>query len=423
MRVIVIGAGIVGVCTAYWLNRHGMQVTVVDRRSGIAQESSYGSAGILAADYASPWAAPGMPGHFFSHLFKAEAPVALRTSLDPALWKWLVKWLGQCRAERYAANKRTMQRVARYSRAQLADLREEHGFEYERRSGYLQLLRTQRDLERTEPARRVMQDSGIAHRLLSPDEALAMDVHLQDAVHVGTPLAGAIHYPDDESGNCPLFARLLAAECERSGVEFKFNAVAHPMQNASGAVTGVRLQDGAMLPAQAVVMAGGSDAAGWLGRLGIAVPMYPVKGYAANLPLRGDAIGPRRAFVDEAYRVTVTPLGQRLRIAGTAELGGRGPGMHGKALRTLVRVAQDWLPGMLDLSRATWWSGTRPMTPDGPPILGATRLPGLYVNTGHGSHGWSMAVGTGRILADLVAGKTPDIDLDGLDIGRYARKN
>jgi len=153
------------------------------------------------------------------------------------------------------------------------------------------------------------------------------------------------------------------------------------------------------------------------------VPIYPVRGYAANLPLRNDVIGPRRAFVDETYRVTVTPLGQRLRIAGTAELGWRGPALRDKALRTLVKAAQDWMPGMLDFSRATWWAGTRPMTPDGPPILGPTRLPGLYLNVGHGSQGWSMAAGTGRIVADLVAGRTPEIELDGLDIGRYARKN
>ncbi|MFW7348499.1 MAG: D-amino acid dehydrogenase [Pigmentiphaga sp.] len=423
MRVIVIGAGIIGVCTAYWLNRHGMQVTVVDRRSGVAQESSFGNAGILAADYAAPWAAPGMPGRVLAHLFKSEAPVALRASLDPALWKWLVKWLGQCRAERYAANKRVMQRVARYSRVQLAALREEYGFEYERRIGYLQLLRTPRDVEAAQATLQVLRESGIAHQLLGAEEAVAMDVHLQDAVHVGTPLAGAIHYPDDESGNCPLFARLLAAECERGGVEFLFNTVAQPVQDAGDIVAGVRLQDGRTLPAQAVVVASGSDAGDWLARLGVRVPIYPVRGYAANLPLRNDVIGPRRAFVDETYRVTVTPLGQRLRIAGTAELGARGPALRDKALRTLVRTAQDWMPGMLDFSRATWWAGTRPMTPDGPPILGPTRLPGLYLNVGHGSQGWSMAAGTGRIVADLVAGRTPEIDLDGLDIGRYARKN
>jgi len=423
MRVIVIGAGIIGLCTAYWLNRHGMQVTVVDRRSGVAQESSFGSAGILAADCAAPWAAPGMPGRILAHLFRSEAPVALRASLDPALWTWLAQWLGQCRAERHAANRRVMQRVARYSRMQLAALREEHGFEYERRIGYLQLLRTARDVEATEAARRIMRESGIAHSLLAPDEAAALNVHLQDAIHIGTPLAGAIHYPDDESGNCPLFARLLAAECERGGVEFLFNTAAQPMQEAGGIVTGVRLQDGRTLAAQAVVVATGGDAVHGLARLGVRVPVYPVRGYAASLPLRNDVIGPRRAFVDETYRVTVTPLGQRLRVAGTAELGARGPALRDKALRTLVRTAQDWMPGMLDFSRATWWAGTRPMTPDGPPILGPTRLPGLYVNIGHGSQGWSMAAGTGRIVADLVAGRPPGIDLEGLDIGRHARKN
>ncbi len=423
MHVIVIGAGIVGVCTAYWLNRHGMQVTVVDHRSGIAQASSFGNAGILAAGYASPWAAPGMPRLLLSHLLKAEAPISLRASANPALWKWLVKWIGQCRAERYAANKRALLRLALYSRAQFADLRERHELEYERRSGFLQLLRTERDVAMTSLARQILADSGTPHRLLTTDEALAMDRHLEDAIRVGTPLAGAIHYPDDESGNCPLFARVLAAECARNGVEFLFHTTALPVQSAGGAMSGVRLSDGRTLAASAVVLAAGSDAVGWLGRLGIRAPIYPVKGYAASLPVRSDAIGPRRAFVDEAYGVSVTPLGARLRVAGTAELGANGGGMLDKALRTLDKAARDWLPGMLDFSRATWWAGTRPMTPDGLPILGATRLTGLFLNIGHGSHGWGLAAGTGRLVADLVAGRTAEIDLAGLDIGRYARKN
>lgn len=421
MHVIVVGAGIVGVCTAYWLNRHGLEVTVIDRRSGVAQESSFGSAGIMAPDYASPWAAPGMPRHVFKHLFRAESPVLLRPRLDPAMWRFIVRWLGQCRAERFVANKLAMRRVGAYSREQFTLLRDTHGFEYERHAGYLQLLRTQRDLDMTKAARQVLADNNVLHKLLSAEEAAAMAPHLQDAMVIGTPLAGAIHYPNDESGNCPLYARLMAAECARQGVKFLFHASAR-LQQGSGGIHGVAWDDG-QLQADAVVVAAGSVSAEMLARVGISIPMYPVRGYAANVYLRHDAVEPREAFIDEAYRVNVTPLNQRVRIAGIAELGTRGnaPGQRDKAQHTLVKVAQEWLPGMLDFSRATWWTGAWPMTPDGPPILGATRLPGLFLNIGHGSQGWNMAAGAGRIVADLVAGKEAEIDLSGLGIDRYSR--
>ncbi len=423
MHVIVVGAGIVGVCTAYWLNRNGIQVTVLDRRSGVAQESSFGNAGIVAPAYASPWASPGMPGKMLSYLFKTESPLLFRPSADPALWRWTARWLGHSRLERFNANKLTMHRIARYSQAQLDVLREEHDLEFERRVGYLQLLRSERDLDLSRAARQIMQDNGIRHALLSVDQTTALEPCLQDALQIGTPLAGAIHFPDDESGNCPLVAKLIAGICERAGVRFVFNTTVRSLSGIQGAVTGVRLADGKALAAQAVVVASGSDSTHLLAPSGIHLPIYPVKGYAANAALRADVIGPKRAFVDEAYQTTVTPLGQRLRIAGTAELGSRSPGVREKALRTLIKVAQDWLPGMLDLSLTTWWSGTYPMTPDGPPVLGATHLPGLYLNTGHGSQGWCMAAGSGRIVADLIAGKTPEIDIQGLDISRYTRKN
>ncbi|VCU71991.1 D-amino acid dehydrogenase small subunit [Pigmentiphaga humi] len=423
MHVIVIGAGIVGVCTAYWLNRHGMQVTVLDRRSGIAQEASFGSAGLAAADHAAPWACPGMPRHLASYMFKAEQPAMLRPAMDPRHWGWLRAWLRQCQAERYAGNLGAMQRLARYSRTCFAELQERHGFEYERRNGTVQLLRSQRDVERSKPARQLMQEHGIPHQLLTPEQAIALDPHLRDASRVGTPLAGAIYYPGDDSGNCPLYARLLAAECERNGVVFRFNAMARPTQDIRGAVAGVQLHDGQALAAQAVVMANGSDATAMLVKLGVRAPLLSITGHAATVPLRDDAIGPRRAFIDQAYGVSFTPLGHRLRIASTTDLGGRRPGTHDKARRTLARAARDWLPGVLDFSRATWWSGACATTPDGPPILGRTRLPGLYLNIGHGAHGWGMAPGAGRIVADAVAGREPGEPLDGLDIARYARKN
>lgn len=423
MHVIVVGAGIVGVCTAYSLNQLGMRVTVLDRRSGVAQEASFGNAGMVAPAYAAPWASPGMAGRVLAGLFKPEAAVMLRPSLDPALWRWVAQWLGQCRADRYLANKAAMQRIALYSRDVLRGLREAHGLEYERRSGYLQLLRTERDLAATVHARRVMEATGMPHRVLSPEETLEFEPCLDTAIETGTPLAGAIHFPQDESGNCPLFARQIGNLAERNGVSFVFNATVAQLQRSAGAIDGVRLTDGRILSADAVVMAGGAQSAHLLRPLGIKIPIRGIQGYSANVALRADTIGPRQAFVDEAYKTTVTPFGQRLRIAGTAEIGATPGVLRNKALRTLSKVGLDWLPGMLDMSRTTWWSGMRPMTPDGAPIIGASPVPRLFLNTGHGSHGWTMAPGSGRLIADIVAGKSPDIDMQGLDMERYSRKN
>jgi D-amino-acid dehydrogenase len=423
MHVIVVGAGVVGVCTAYWLNKHGMRVTVLDRRSGTAQEASFGNAGIIGADHASPPSAPGVAGKWFSGLLRSGSPSIVRPTLDPALWRWTMSSLAQSRPERFMANKRVMHRLALYSRHQLHAVRDMHGFEYEARQGQLQLLRSARDVALAEPALRVLKENGVSYSVLSPEETVALEPSLYMALENGTPLAAAVHFPDDESGNCPLFARLLSQVCEREGVKFIFNSTGVPMQNALGAVSGVRLSDSRVLSADAVVIATGSEATPMLGRLGIRIPAFPVRGYSANLGIRNDAIGPRQAFFDEAYKTAITPFGRRLRISGILELGARASVMNEKALRTLSKVGSDWLPGAIDTSQTTWWSGIRSMTPDGPPLLGGTRLAGLFVNTGHGSHGWTMAAGSGKVVADLIAGATPDIDLQGLDIARHTRKN
>lgn len=423
MHVIVVGAGIVGVCTAYFLSQEGMRVTVIDRRSGVAQEASFGNAGFVAPGYTSPWASPGLRASLLTGLFRPEAPVLLRPSLDPAVWRWVRQWLGQCRADRFTANHEVMQRLARYSGDQTRLLRETHELEYEQRVGLLQLLRSDRDLAATQHARRVLEATGVAHTVLSRDDALLLEPSLARAIDIGTPLAGAIHYPNDESGNCPLFARQLSMLAEQAGVTFLFNTTVRQLTAQAGAVQGVRLMDGRTLTADAVVMTAGAESARLLRPMGIRLPVLGIKTYSANVALRADTIGPRQTLMDEAYKTSITPFGQRLRIAGTAEIGARDATLRNKALRTLSRVGMDWMPGRLDMSRTAWWSGVRPMTPDGPPVLGPTGMPRLFVNTGHGSHGWTFAAGAGRVVADLVAGKTPDIDLTGLDIGRYTRKN
>lgn len=416
MHVIVVGAGIIGVCTAYYLRRDGHQVTVVERRSGVAQETSFANAGVMAPSYVAPWSQPGMPAKVLAYLFKAEAPIVFRPSLDPALWRWIVRWLGECRLERFTRNKARMQRLAFYSQSELRALRELHQLDYEQTTGYLQLLRTDREVERSAVTRKMLTELGVAHRLLTADEART----LEPSLHAPTPLAGALHLPDDETGNCAFFAQQLKDIAIRDGVEFRFGVTAQALQLEQQRISGLRTDTGE-ISGDAFVVAGGIDSVALLRPLRIRIPMQPVKGYSATAAITAFEHAPYISVMDETYKVAITRMGKWLRIAGTAELGTRGMQLRDSALRTLVKVAQDWFPYAAPYAKSRFWIGARPMLPDGPPVLGKTPISNLYVNTGHGSTGWVMACGSARVLADVIAGRAAAIDLDGLTLDRYSR--
>ena len=456
-HVAVIGGGIVGTCTAWYLNQHGFEVTVFERREAVARETSWGNAGVVAPAYVTPWAAPGMPWKVLSYLFAAEAPVLFRPVASAALARWLATWLGQCTLERYRINKSRMQRLAFYSRDQLHALRAGLRIEDGVRQGYLQLMRSQRDLAMAAPAIAMLQDAGVPHRLL--DAAACRE--LEPALSVQTPLAGALHLPQDESASCPAFAQGLADAAIQAGVRFAFghrvrrirveggrataleielqakDSVIDSAKGSSGdpqgagAVTRVRAsksQELSQHPSQqlsqrfdAVVVAGAVDSLPLLAEHGIRLPIWPVKGYSTTLALHDAALGPRQAMIDEAYKVAITPMPGHVRLAGTAEIGSPKLVPRDAALRTLVKVGRDWFPDAADWASARCWVGARPMTPDGPALLGATPVDGLFINMGHGSTGWAMACGAGKVVADLVAGLRPEIDLDGLTIERLAR--
>ncbi|MEW5879618.1 MAG: D-amino acid dehydrogenase [Pseudomonadota bacterium] len=415
MHVAVIGAGIIGVTTAHALRQQGFEVTVIDRRSGVAQEASFANAGVLAPAYVGPWAQPGMPAKVFAYLFRPEAPVVFRPSLDPALWRWLRRWLGECAVERFRVNRERMQRLAYYSRSCLHEVRERHGIDYEQGKGYLQLFRTAHELERTAPARDMLRAAGVPHSLLDAAACRA----LEPALAAHTPLAGGLHLPEDETGNCAVFARRLKGICESDGVRFRFGAEALRFDVAAGHIQGVQLADGRM-QADAYVLAAGADSGRLLAPAGIDLPLMAVRGYSATATIARAEYAPTLAVMDESYKVAITRLGQRLRAAGTAEVGSRGTKLRESALRTLLKVARDWFPAAASYAQARFWVGARPMLPDGPPVLGRTPYPNLFLNVGHGSTGWAMACGSARIVADLIAGRPPQIDLDGLTLDRYA---
>lgn len=416
MHVIVVGAGIIGVCTAYFLRRAGMDVTVVERRPGVAQETSFANAGVMAPSYVAPWAQPGMPSKVAAYLFKAQAPVVFRPSADLALWRWIRRWLSECDAERFARNKERMQRLAFYSQEQIRAVRALHALDYEQATGYLQLFRTAQEVERSATTRRMLTELGVTHRLLSADEARTVEC----ALHPVTALAGALHLPDDETGNCAYFAHQLKDIAAADGVKFRFGVAAEGFGRSLGRIECLRT-DAGELRADAYVVAGGIDSGALLRPLGIRLPLLPVKGYSATVAITALEQAPLTSVMDETYKVAITRMGNRLRIAGTAELGTRGMKLRDNALSTLIKVASDWFPAAASYRGARFWVGARPMLPDGPPVLGPSPLPNLFLNTGHGSTGWVMACGSGKVLADLIGGRQAEIDLDGLTIDRYAR--
>lgn len=412
-QIAVIGGGVVGVCTAYFLAEAGHDVAVIERHENVAQEASFANAGIVAPSYASPWAAPGMPRKILSYLLKSEAPVSIKPTLDRATWRWIRRWLSECELERYRINRTRMQRIAFYSQDVLHKLREYYQLEYEQTQGVLQLFRTEKDLKMAEPAIALLTENVVPHRLVDASEARTIEPSLA----ADTPLAGAIYLPQDEAGNCPLFAKRLKQIASSIGVQFHFSSNVQAISSESRGVT-VQIDDRSFTM-DAVVVAAGIESARLLKPLGIDVPLYPVKGYSATASIKNFDNAPNASLLDETYKVAITRLGSRIRIAGTAELGSYTAELRESAIRTLVKVGSDWFPDAANYGKATFWCGARPMLPDGTPILGATSARNVYVNIGHGSTGWAMAAGSGKILADIVSGYTPDIDIDGLTMARY----
>lgn len=413
MQVAVVGAGVIGVCTAYFLAEAGHDVVVIERRNNVAEEASFGEAGILAPCNAAPWAMPGMPGSFFSSLWKSRSPLLLNRTLDPAMWRWIRRWLKECDAARYRINRERMHRIASYSSEITRQLRDRHQLNYEQASGCLQLFRTERDLQLAQPAFDFLLANDIRHTILDA----AATRQIEPALHTDTALAGSLHFPEEESGNCPLFTRQIRSLAQAIGVQFHFGSSVKSIHRQDH---GISLQiDDRSFPSDAVVLAAGIDSAKLLAPLGLHFPAYPVKSYSATAPIRNFESAPVAALMDESYKIAITRMDNRIRIAGLAELGSHTPQLRQLALSTLLKVADDWFPDACNYNTASFWSGSSLMLPDGPPLLGATPAKNVFVNIGHGSSGWPMAAGAGKLLSDIVSGREPDIDIAGLAPSRY----
>jgi D-amino-acid dehydrogenase len=417
MKVLVMGAGVIGVTTAYYLAKSGHEVTVIDRQSGPGLETSFANAGEVSPGYASPWAGPGVPLKAIKWILDRHGPLVLRPQADPAMWRWLFQMLRNCTAGRYALNKSWMVGVAEYSRDCLRALRADTGITYDDRSqGTLQLFRKQSQLDAIGGDVDILRQYGVPFEVLDGAGCIGAEPGLAAA---RDSFVGGLRLPDDETGDCHLFTRRLEAAAVALGARFVYGATIQKVIRQGDQVAHVASGKGEF-SADRYVMALGSFSPLLLRSLGIDIPVYPVKGYSITVPIVDETASPQSTVMDETYKVAITRLGDRIRVGGTAEIGDYQVRLPPNRRATLDRSLTDLFPNGGDLSRATFWSGLRPMTPDGPPIVGPTRLRNLHLNTGHGTLGWTMACGTARIVADQLQGRTPQIDADGLSMQRYS---
>ena len=416
MRVVILGSGVIGVSTAYFLARAGHEVEVVDRQGGPALETSFANAGEVSPGYSSPWAGPGVPLKAVKWLLMRHSPLVIRPLLDPAMWRWGAMMLANCTRKAYALNKSRMVPIAEYSRDVLKALRAETGIAYDDRAqGTLQLFRTQRQLDGIGGDVEILRQYGVPYEVLDREGFCAVEPALRRTMH---KFVGALRLPKDETGDCFTFSTRLAEMATAMGVRFRFDTTIEGLDRAGDRIERLRTSAGP-LKADRYVVALGSHSPTLLAPLGIRIPVYPVKGYSITLPITDPAGAPESTIMDETHKVAVTRLGERIRVGGTAELAGYSETLRHSRRATLEHVVTDLFPDGGDVKLASFWCGLRPMTPDGTPIVGATPIGNLLLATGHGTLGWTMAAGTGRVIADLVSGRTPEIDLRGLGMDRY----
>jgi D-amino-acid dehydrogenase len=450
MNIAVIGAGIIGVSTAYELARDGHQVTVYERRGAVAEEASFANAGVLSPGYVTPWAAPGMPAKVLQQMLKPHAAFRLKLPLSLHELGWLWQFWQACEPQTYLAHRSALQKLALLSRQQMHEIIVRHEMEFDYERGYLIALRSEKERAMLQPSLQVLRDLGMPFAEL--DEAGARAV--EPAINADTRFAGAIHLADDEVANCRQFALLLKEECRKLGVRFEFHAAvekialfdakkshlpgtkSHSVATLSiaersadsqilGSASGMSGMSGMAGVGQshlratpryseqhdAVVLCTGAQSHDMLKALALKLPLISVYGYSVSCQIKEPLDAPRSGLMDERYKVSITRLGQRVRVAGSAQVGGRAGAMHEGALKTLYKVLQDWFPGAGLMSRGVQqWQGARPMLANRAPVIGASGQPGLWLNLGHGSSGWALSCGSARVLADQIAGRATPID-------------
>lgn len=410
-RVVVLGGGIIGVTTAYYLAQSGRRVTLVERQPEAGLETSFANGGLITPSMAEPWASPGIPRLMLKWLGREDSPFLIRPSALPGLATWGLRFLGQCNAAAWRRNTEIILRLCRYSLDCLRELVAETGIDYDaNRRGTLYLFRDQLSMDSSLHVAETVGAMGVSYRVLDRGACLDLEPALKPQAE---KVSGGIHFPDDEAGDAHKFTQRLAAIAAVSGIEARYGETVQAIEVERGAVAAV-VTDKGRIAADACVVALASGSPAILRPLGLRPAIYPVKGYSVTYPAEGWNGAPVVPFVDYARKVGIVRLGDRIRLAGTAEFAGDDKSLNPRRIANITRVFFELFPDYPQRGRGVEWAGLRPMTPDGIPYLGPTRVPGLYLNSGHGPLGWTMACGSARAVADLVLGRKPDIDVSGM---------
>ncbi|WNM08451.1 D-amino acid dehydrogenase [Komagataeibacter nataicola] len=418
MKIIVLGSGVVGVTSAWYLAQAGHEVTVVDRQPEAGLETSFANAGQVSPGYSAPWAGPGVPLKSIKWLLMKYRPFVFWPMPDPHLWKWLVQMLENCTAAAYDRNKGRMVRIAEYSRDMMMDLRANTAITYDdRQQGMLQVFRTQKQLDGIAGDIRVLEQYNVPYQVLTREGCVEAEPGLAASAH---KFVGGLRLPGDETGDAFLFTQRLAAKAAEAGVTFHYDTSIRTMTSDGGRITGIETSRGRMV-ADSYVVSLGSYSPAMVRRLGLDLPIYPVKGYSLTADIMNEQRAPVSTIMDETFKIGITRLGNRIRIGGTAELAGFSTRLRAPRRETLEHSVNDLFPGGGNIPAARFWTGLRPMTPDGTPIIGRTKYDNLFLNTGHGTLGWTMACGSGKVLADIMSGRMPDIPHEDLGIVRYGQ--
>lgn len=414
MKIAVIGAGIIGVTTAYELARDGHQVTVLERRSAAAEEGSFANAGLVAPSYLIPWSAPSVPTNLFQHLISRRSAVKLSLPRSVRELTWMWQWYRACKLDTYLINRTSLQRLAVYSGERLQQITAHLKLEYERSQGCMVIMRSEKDHKMFQPVLQLLREVAVAYEELKPEQVRQIETALNPCME----FFGAVHLPEDEVGNCRQFALTLKNQALRMGVSFSFNTKVTQVSASEGITLGIA---GETMPRRfdATVICAGLDSAGLLAPLGLKIPLAAVHGYSISANIREPLNAPRSALMDEQYGVAVSRLGNRVRVAGYAELGGDPHQKSASALRALYKVLHDWFPAAANLSNGVQeWKGARPTLPDGLPIIGPSGIAGLWLNLGHGPSGWCLSCGSARVLADLIKGQAPELEINSFGANR-----
>lgn len=417
MQVLVLGAGVVGVTSAWYLAKAGHEVTVVDRQVDVALETSYANAGQISPGYSAPWAGPGIPLKAIKWLMQDLAPFMINgKEVDPQTLSWMTKMLSNCTEGAYHKNKARMMRLAEYSRDCFINLRHELDIHYdERQKGTLQVFRTDKQVEASKKDISVLEECGVNFQVLDQDGCIE---HEPALANVKDKIVGGLRLPGDETGDCFKFTNSLAEECKKMGVQFLMKTDVLSINKEGDEITSISSSRG-KITADAYLVALGSYSTPMMSEIGLKIPVYPIKGYSLTLPIVDGNKAPTSTVMDETYKVAVTRFDDRIRVGGTAEIASYNKDLNEKRRANVEFVVGDLFPGGGDIEKAEFWTGLRPMTPDGTPILGETKYSNLFLNTGHGTLGWTMSLGSGKYVADVISGQKTDIDPEGLSMARY----